>query len=57
MDGHPFPVGDAGGDVHNGLVTVVRQRLYGLIALPSAGQHTFEVDVPPGVTAYDFTFG
>ena len=57
MDGRPIPAADAGGDVHNGVVTVVGQRLYGLIALPSAGQHSFEVDVPPGVTAYDFTFG
>ena len=57
LDGRPITAANAGADVHNGRVTVAGQRLYGLIALPSVGQHTFEVDVPPGVTAYDFTFG
>jgi cytochrome c biogenesis protein CcdA/thiol-disulfide isomerase/thioredoxin len=57
MDGRPIPAADAGADVHDGVVRVVGQRLYELIALPSAGRHSFEVDVPPGVTAYDFTFG
>jgi cytochrome c biogenesis protein CcdA/thiol-disulfide isomerase/thioredoxin len=57
LDGRPVAAADAGGDVRNGAITVVGQRLYALIALPSAGPHSFEVDVPPGVTAYDFTFG
>ena len=57
LDGRPIPAASAGGDVHNGTVTVEGQRLYSLVSLPSAEQHTFEIDVPPGVSAYDFTFG
>ena len=40
-----------------GTVTVKGQRLYTLVSLPSAQQHDLTVDVPPGVSAYDFTFG
>src|SRR5205823_2307004 len=57
LDGHPIPAASAGGDVHGGSVTVRGQRLYSLVALPGAQQHSLEVDVPPGVSAYDFTFG
>jgi cytochrome c biogenesis protein CcdA/thiol-disulfide isomerase/thioredoxin len=57
LDGHPISAADSGPDVHNGRVTVSGQRLYGLISLPGAQQHTFTVQVPPGVSAYDFTFG
>jgi cytochrome c biogenesis protein CcdA/thiol-disulfide isomerase/thioredoxin len=57
VGGHPIPAADAGADVHNGYVTVVGQRLYSLISLPTAKPQTFTLDLPPGVTAYDFTFG
>jgi cytochrome c biogenesis protein CcdA/thiol-disulfide isomerase/thioredoxin len=57
LDGHPIGASSAGRDVHAGLVTVRGQRLYSLVSLPSAQQHSLEVDVPPGVSAYDFTFG
>jgi thiol-disulfide isomerase/thioredoxin len=57
LDGHPISAADAGGDVHGGVVTVSGQRLYSLVSLPSAGQHTLTVQLPPGVSAYDFTFG
>ncbi len=57
LDGRPIAPAHAGADVHGATVTVTQQRLYALIALPAAGQHSFEVEVPPGVTAYDFTFG
>ena len=40
-----------------GSVTVSAQRLYTLVSLPSAQQHVLTVEVPPGVSAYDFTFG
>ena len=33
------------------------QRLYSLISFPAAQQFTFTVQLPPGVSAYDFTFG
>jgi cytochrome c biogenesis protein CcdA/thiol-disulfide isomerase/thioredoxin len=57
LDGHPISAGDAGGDVHGAVVTVSGQRLYSLVSLPSAAQHTLTVQLPPGVSAYDFTFG
>ncbi|MBV9356273.1 MAG: redoxin domain-containing protein, partial [Chloroflexi bacterium] len=38
-------------------VTVSAQRLYTLVSLPSDQQHALTVLVPPGVAAYDFTFG
>jgi cytochrome c biogenesis protein CcdA/thiol-disulfide isomerase/thioredoxin len=57
LDMRPIPAADAGADVHDGYVTVTEQRLYGLISLPNAQQHTFTLQIPPGISAYDFTFG
>ena len=57
VNGKPIPAAQAGSDVHNGLVTVQGQRLYSLISLPSDQQQTFTIQIPPGISAYDFTFG
>jgi cytochrome c biogenesis protein CcdA/thiol-disulfide isomerase/thioredoxin len=38
-------------------VTVQQERLYSLVSLPHAQFRTLTVEVPPGVRAYDFTFG
>jgi len=38
-------------------VTVRGQQLYTLVSLPGDQQHTLTVELPPGVSAYDFTFG
>jgi cytochrome c biogenesis protein CcdA/thiol-disulfide isomerase/thioredoxin len=57
LDGKPIPARAAGADVHGGVVTVRGQRLYSLVSLPQAEQHGVTVQVPPGVSAYDFTFG
>jgi cytochrome c biogenesis protein CcdA/thiol-disulfide isomerase/thioredoxin len=57
LNGKPIPPQDAGSDVHNGLVTVRGQRLYSLISLPGDQQQTFTIQIPPGISAYDFTFG
>jgi cytochrome c biogenesis protein CcdA/thiol-disulfide isomerase/thioredoxin len=57
LDGHPISGPDAGSDVRGGFVTVEGQRLYSLVSLPSAQQHALTLEVPPGVSAYDFTFG
>jgi thiol-disulfide isomerase/thioredoxin len=57
VNGRPIPADEAGSDVHNGLVTVRGQRLYSLISLPGDQQQTFTVQIPPGISAYDFTFG
>ena len=57
LDGKPIPAGQAGSDVHNGLVTVRGQRLYSLVSAPDDETATITIKVPPGVSAYDFTFG
>ena len=57
LDGHPLPSAHAGADATNGVVTVTGQRLYSLISFPNAQQFTFTIQLPAGVSAYDFTFG
>jgi cytochrome c biogenesis protein CcdA/thiol-disulfide isomerase/thioredoxin len=57
LDGRPIPASEAGADVHNGIVTVRRQRLYWLAALPGDQSHELELRFQNGVVAYDFTFG
>jgi cytochrome c biogenesis protein CcdA/thiol-disulfide isomerase/thioredoxin len=58
LDGKPIPAADAGSDVKaGGTFTVTGQRLYSLVSLPGAQQHVITVQVPAGVSAYDFTFG
>ena len=57
LDGHPISAADAGADVHGGVVTVAGQRLYSLVSLPQAEAHSLTVEIPPSVSAYDFTFG
>ncbi len=57
LDGQPIPAAHAGADVKNGIVTVTGERLYSLVSFPTAQQFTFTVQLPPGVSAYDFTFG
>jgi len=46
LDGRPYSA-----------VTVSRQQLYTLVSLPNDQQHALTVQIPPGVSAYDFTFG
>jgi cytochrome c biogenesis protein CcdA/thiol-disulfide isomerase/thioredoxin len=46
LDGHP-----------TASIMVQQQRLYTLVSLRQAEFHTLTVEVPPGVQAYDFTFG
>jgi cytochrome c biogenesis protein CcdA/thiol-disulfide isomerase/thioredoxin len=57
LDGHPIPASQAGADVHNGVVTVRRQRLYSLVSLPRDERHHLSLRFAPGVTGYAFTFG
>jgi cytochrome c biogenesis protein CcdA/thiol-disulfide isomerase/thioredoxin len=57
LNGHPIPASQAGADARGAQVTVRGQRLYSLVSLPSDQQLTLTVEVPPGVSAYDFTFG
>jgi cytochrome c biogenesis protein CcdA/thiol-disulfide isomerase/thioredoxin len=57
LDGRPIAPAAAGADVRNGWVTVRAQRLYALVSLPADAQRTLTVEIPPGISAYDFTFG
>ena len=57
LDGRPISAADAGSDVHDGVVTVRRQRLYTLVSLPDDQQHRLSLRFANGVTAYAFTFG
>jgi thiol-disulfide isomerase/thioredoxin len=57
LDGRPIPNKYAGADVHNGRFTVSGQRLYSLVSFPADEQAIVTVEIPHGVTAYDFTFG
>ncbi len=57
INGRPIPSSEAGGDVRDGVVTVRGQRLYSLVSLPQDEQETITLQIPPGVSAYDFTFG
>jgi cytochrome c biogenesis protein CcdA/thiol-disulfide isomerase/thioredoxin len=57
LDGHPISAAEAGSDVHDGVVTVRRQRLYSLVSLPDDQQHRLSLRFADGVTGYDFTFG
>jgi cytochrome c biogenesis protein CcdA/thiol-disulfide isomerase/thioredoxin len=57
LDGRPISAADAGTDVTGATVTVRGQRLYSLVALHGSEQHLLTVELPPGVSAYDFTFG
>ncbi len=57
LDGHQITAAEAGADVHDGVVTVRRQRLYTLVSLPRDEQHRLTLRFAPGVTGYAFTFG
>jgi cytochrome c biogenesis protein CcdA/thiol-disulfide isomerase/thioredoxin len=57
LDGHPIPAAESGADVHGGIVTVRRQRLYWLVSLPGDESHELELRFQNGLVAYDFTFG
>jgi Thioredoxin like C-terminal domain len=57
LDGKPISAQDSGEDVHGGVATVGRQRLYRLVDLPSASAHVLTLHFAPGVHGYSFTFG
>jgi cytochrome c biogenesis protein CcdA/thiol-disulfide isomerase/thioredoxin len=57
FNGRPITPEDSGADVHNGIATVQQQRLYSLVSLRGDQDFAVTVAVPPGVEAYDFTFG
>ena len=57
LDGQPIPDELAGDDVSDATATITNQRLYRLVDLPAAGQHTLELRFDDGIEGYAFTFG
>ncbi len=57
IDGKPITRAQSGADVHGGFVTVTGQRLYALVSSSVDEMATITLQVPGGVSAYDFTFG
>ena len=57
LDGRPIAAAQAGEDVHDGIVTVRRQRLYRLVKLRRTEEHVLTLRLDSGVTGYAFTFG
>jgi cytochrome c biogenesis protein CcdA/thiol-disulfide isomerase/thioredoxin len=57
LDGRPVKASSAGADVSGGVVRVGPQRLYTLVSLPRAGDHTLELRPESGTRGYAFTFG
>jgi len=57
LDGRPIPAAKAGTDVHGGVVTVRRQRLYSLVALRGDERHRLTLRFAPHVSGFSFTFG
>jgi cytochrome c biogenesis protein CcdA/thiol-disulfide isomerase/thioredoxin len=57
LDGRSISAKDAGADVHGGVVTVRRQRLYSLVSLPTDEERRLSLRFAPGVSGYAFTFG
>jgi cytochrome c biogenesis protein CcdA/thiol-disulfide isomerase/thioredoxin len=57
LDGRPISAADAGEDVHDGIVTVRRQRLYRLVKLRRIEEHVLTLRLDSGISGYAFTFG
>jgi thiol-disulfide isomerase/thioredoxin len=57
LDGRPIRAANAGADVHTGVLTVRRQRLYSLVSLARNERHRLTLRFAPGVSGYAFTFG
>jgi hypothetical protein len=57
LDGKPIRPEQAGADVRDGRLTVSRQRLYRIVAVPLAGEHRLTLRFDRGVAGFAFTFG
>ena len=57
LNGKPVGPDGAGDDVHGGLVTVNRQRLYNVVKLAHPGSGYLSLRMQNGISAYSFTFG
>ncbi len=57
LDGKPVSRSDAGSDVSGGVAEISKERLYRLVELDKAGEHTLTLRFAPGISGYAFTFG
>ena len=58
LDGKLLPARDDGADVSSGgRFTIRGQPHYSLVSFPTDEQQIVTVELPPGVSAYDLTFG
>jgi len=57
LDGEPVKTSAAGDDVDGGVAAVDTDRIYHLISLPEAGEHTLELQFDSGIDIFAFTFG
>ena len=57
LDGKPLTAAESPADVRGSAVTVRGEHLYPLVSLPTDEMDTLSVQLPHGVSAYDFTFG
>jgi len=57
LDGRPVSDRDAGEDVEGGVAQISSERLYRLVELKQADEHTLSLRFEPGVSGYAFTFG
>ena len=57
LDGQPISAADSGADVHGGLVTVRASGCTRWSRCRRPSSTTSRSQIPPGVSAYDFTFG
>ena len=58
LGGKPIPAADRGTDVGpGGYFTVTNQRLYSLVKFTGDANFQITVQIPHGISAYDFTFG
>lgn len=58
LGGKPIPAADRGTAVGpGGYFTVQAQTVYNLVRLKTDAQFLITVQLPPGISAYDFTFG
>jgi cytochrome c biogenesis protein CcdA/thiol-disulfide isomerase/thioredoxin len=57
LDGEPISAGDAGSDIDDGAALISAERLYRLVELDEAGDHTITLRFERGVSGYAFTFG
>ncbi|MDQ3758973.1 MAG: cytochrome c biogenesis protein DipZ [Actinomycetota bacterium] len=57
LDGKPVSAREAGEDVKGSVARISEQRLYRLVELEKAGQHTLSLRFERGISGYAFTFG